>query len=354
MNQTFEQLLTRLSQDQTLLRGVEEATKQGAVLPILSQIGWDCFNTQEVSPEFPVGNGRVDYCLCINKKKFVFLEVKRPTEDLERHEKQLLKYSFTYGVHMAVLTNGLQWWFYLPLVGGNWQQRRFFTIDITQQAPQLAVNHFQEFLGRDVMENGAALKQAKLLKNSREKNKLISQTIPSAWKQLVEEPDELLIELFADRVESICGYRPNLEQLSEYIQESLLKLANDTLPQYPKRPLQIPINKHRFKSRGSRQRGAKFTIEKTDFTAKTVPDIYQQTLKYLFNSNMIDRVKIHIPYATSSVRLLISTDPHHQAGNAFRSPVEYGGYYMEAHKNYEAALSHLEAFLKVCGISMKY
>ena len=34
MNQEFEELLSTIPQDQNLLRGVEEATKQGAVLPI--------------------------------------------------------------------------------------------------------------------------------------------------------------------------------------------------------------------------------------------------------------------------------------------------------------------------------
>ena len=33
MNQEFEELLSTIPQDQNLLRGVEEATKQGAVLP---------------------------------------------------------------------------------------------------------------------------------------------------------------------------------------------------------------------------------------------------------------------------------------------------------------------------------
>ncbi|TDI93301.1 MAG: hypothetical protein E2O77_03220 [Caldithrix sp.] len=58
----------------------------------------------------------MDYCLRVNQKKPVFIEVKRATEDLERHEKQLLEYSFEYGVDIAILTNGLTWWFYLPLL----------------------------------------------------------------------------------------------------------------------------------------------------------------------------------------------------------------------------------------------
>lgn len=150
---------SKLSQDHTLLNSVEEATKQGAVLPILSALGWNCINIQEVTPEFSVGNGRIDYCLRVNQKKPVFIEVKRATEDLERHEKQLLEYSFEYGVDIAILTNGLTWWFYLPLLGGNWQQRKFFSIDIRQQKVESAINHFKDFLSKESILNGSAVKK---------------------------------------------------------------------------------------------------------------------------------------------------------------------------------------------------
>jgi len=102
MPEPLEMLLSQLAKDQNLLHSVEEATKQGAVLPILNQIGWNCFNVQEVVPEFSVGTGRIDYCLCINGKNAVFIEVKRITEELERHEKQILDYSFEHGVNMVL------------------------------------------------------------------------------------------------------------------------------------------------------------------------------------------------------------------------------------------------------------
>ena len=247
----------------------------------------------------------------------------------------------------------------MPLVGGNWQQRKFFTIDIKQQPPEVAAKHFKEFLGREAIENGSSIEKAKSIKKSREKNKLVKQAIPRAWKQLVEGPDELLIELFADKVESICGYRPDLEQLTVYIQKNFLESAFthpqvETSSPIVKRVNQQPSSKAPHLQRDSKQKGAVVTIDDTTLTASSVSDLYLQTLKYLFDSNLIDHVKQNVPYATSSVRFLISTDPHHQSGNKFRLPIEYKGYYMEAHKDYKNALNHLEAFLKTSGISMKY
>ncbi len=79
----LEQFLLRLREDRTLSQNVEEATCQGIILPILAHLGWDRDNVREVVPQFPVENGRVDYCLKIGDKHAVFIEVKRTNEELE-------------------------------------------------------------------------------------------------------------------------------------------------------------------------------------------------------------------------------------------------------------------------------
>lgn len=360
MQNSLEQLITRLSKkSQNLLNSVEEATKQGAVLPILSSLGWDCFNVEEVSPEFSVGNGRVDYCLRLNQKKSVFIEVKRATEELERHEKQLLEYAFEYGVKIAILTNGLTWWFYLPLMDGTWQQRKFFSIDIRQQKPGAASKHFQEFLSRESFVDGSAIKKAISVKEGREKNKSIKEAIPKAWKQLLEEPDGLLLELLADKVESICGHSPDPEILTTFIHQ--INISNQSPTQLlipsktrPKRQTTFDHSANTVTKTSSRQKGASITIGDKNITAGTVGDLYLQSLKFLCDNQYISKIENKIPFATSSVRYLIAHEPIHQRGNKFRIPIEYNGYYMEAHKNYESALKQLEDFVKECGLTMKY
>ena len=115
----------------------ESATKQGVVLRLLSLAGWDTFDVSQVVPEYTVGNRRVDYALRPGSPNAVFIEVKRPGENLERHQQQLLEYCFQEGVKLAVLTNGRTWWLYLPLQAGSWQQRRFLTIDLEVQEPSV-------------------------------------------------------------------------------------------------------------------------------------------------------------------------------------------------------------------------
>ncbi len=87
----------------------ESATKQGVVLRLLSLAGWDTFDIAQVVPEYTVGTRRVDYALRPGTPNAVFIEVKRPGENLERHQQQLLEYCFQEGVKLAVLTNGRTW-----------------------------------------------------------------------------------------------------------------------------------------------------------------------------------------------------------------------------------------------------
>lgn len=132
----------------------EAATKQALILRPLSMLGWDCFNIEEVTPEYGVESNRVDVALRITNKTKVFIEVKRTGEDLEGHQRQLLNYSFQEGVRLAILTHGLTWWFYLPLYEGSWEDRNFFSIDVLQQDPGEIVTHFENFLSRENIRAG--------------------------------------------------------------------------------------------------------------------------------------------------------------------------------------------------------
>lgn len=83
----------------------------------------------------------------------------------------------------------------------------------------------------------------------------------------------------------------------------------------------------------------------------TVPEFYDSALKFILESNI--NVDKHIPFETSKKRYLISRDKKHPGGNDFRAPIEYKGYFMEAHKSKEAAIKALAAFLKNCDIKVE-
>lgn len=87
--------------------------------------------------------------------------------------------------------------------------------------------------------------------------------------------------------------------------------------------------------------------------AASVPDLYHQTLAFLAERPVWSRIRGKLPWATSRKRYLASAKPVHPPGNTFVNPVEHRGVYLEAHKSHEAALRHLERFLRDVGCSVK-
>ncbi|MCX7832585.1 MAG: type I restriction enzyme HsdR N-terminal domain-containing protein [Ignavibacteria bacterium] len=196
----------------------EEATKQGIILPILSFLKWNIFNTNEVFPEYSVESNRVDYVLRDTKgENKVFIEVKNCRIDLNVHQEQLLNYSFKQGVKLAVLTNGLSWWFYLPLKEGDWEQRKFYTIEITEQQADEICQNFELYLQKEEVLSDKAYKNAESVFEGKQKQNKIENTLPKAWNKIWEEQNEELVNLISSTTAKLCGFTPDDETVKKFI-----------------------------------------------------------------------------------------------------------------------------------------
>lgn len=207
----------KLKQERKIETLGEEATKQSIILPVLNILGWEVFESEVVFPEFSIENMRVDYALRDRLNNKVFIEVKRTDQDLEKHQDQLLEYAFRQGVKLAILTNGMSWWFYLPLHEGSWEQRKFFSIDIYSQSAVDIAKYFFEFLQKQIVLTGKAIANAESYYNNKQKGQIIGQTIEKAWKKLLTNADEFLVELLAETTEKLCGFKPDNERVVEFL-----------------------------------------------------------------------------------------------------------------------------------------
>lgn len=208
--------LKELRHNTEILSTDEAKIKQKAVLPVLHQLGWDIFN--EVEPEYSTRGRRVDYALKILNNYKVFIEVKKPAEDPTDHQEQLLEYSFSAGIPLSVLTNGITWLFYLPLKeGGSWEQRKFYTIDVREQEPAEAAKRFSDFLSKPNVQSGEAIKIAEVVLEDQKKHGTIERTLPKAWEKLIVSGDEYLLNLVSEYVEKLCGYRPEYSVVEEFL-----------------------------------------------------------------------------------------------------------------------------------------
>ncbi len=209
--------IERVRSDKSIPTLDEASVKQGIILRILNILDWNTFDIKAVKPEHSVGGGKVDYSLRLDGKDKVFLEAKRPSEDLSMHQEQLLNYSFRQGVSLAVLTNGLDWWFYLPLREGGWEERRFRTINLRIHDMVPAVVLLTRCLSRDNVSSGEAVRYAEAYLNISQIEKKTEEALPKAWADMLTYPDERLVDLLGKKVEELYGWPADQDQIKRFL-----------------------------------------------------------------------------------------------------------------------------------------
>ena len=228
--------LQNLQQQMRTGQFVSEAmVSQGIVLPILNSLDWPVFDTQVVIPEYSTEGKRVDFALCHPANHpIVFMEVKKIGQT-QGADRQLFEYAFHRGVPFAVLTDGQEWHFFLPGEQGYYQERRVYKIDVLERDISEAIDRLFRYLSYQRVCSGEALKAARADYQDVAKIRQIEATLPVAWKKLIEEQDELLIEMLAVKVEDICGYKPDPDTCSAYLEQVITQEKQNIVniqPQY--------------------------------------------------------------------------------------------------------------------------
>jgi len=115
----------------------EEATKNAIVMPFLRVLGFDVFDPTQVIPEFVADIGlkkgeKIDYAIKIGDTISYLVEAKSVSTNLQDAQySQLFRYFHTCDAKIAILTNGLSFWFFTDLDAPNkMDQTPFFKFDL--------------------------------------------------------------------------------------------------------------------------------------------------------------------------------------------------------------------------------
>jgi predicted type IV restriction endonuclease len=195
----------------------EAAIKQGVVLRILSLLDWDPFDVDEVQPEYEIQGSKVDFCLKKEKINKVFILVKKNEQDFAKYQDKVLSTSVQGKVPIGILTNGLTWWFFLPLVQGSADEKKFLTIEMETQKAEEASETFENFLTKENVLSGEAEKAAEDIYTARQRDFFIKEALPKAWAQIMSDPKKWLADILGSVTEELCGYHPDREAIEEFI-----------------------------------------------------------------------------------------------------------------------------------------
>ena len=333
----------------------ESATKQIVILRILRALTWDQDNYDELTPEYDVGGGRVDYSLRLDGSNKVFIEAKRASESLERHDVQLLNYSFRNGVRLAILTNGMTWWLYLPLKEGNWEDRRFCIIDIGSQDVSQAAQWFVEFLGRENVQSGAAVAAAERRLDGLRHERIIHQTLPRAWEKLIKDRDERLVALIASQVDTLCGLTPEPDIVLGFLND-LAKSMPSIVPPDPTPDSRVATGSPARASNALRDstqsalprrrlgRLTGFRFQGEQFAVSKWYELIESLSETIYRRHRADFDRVQTLRGYRRVYYSRNREDHRQP-----RPVGDSGYYVETHWARQAAIERCHELLELFG-----
>ena len=98
-----------------------------------------------------------------------------------------------------------------------------YKLDLLEREKEKACEILRKYLEFDRVRSGAAIEAAQGDYRSAAKKREAERSLPEAWRNILDEPDERLMELLAEKAENICGFRPSAEQIEEFIVETLIQ-----------------------------------------------------------------------------------------------------------------------------------
>ena len=263
----------------------ESAVRQGIVNPLLRSLEWPTENTELVYPEYPVGSGKVDYALCSpSSEPRVFIEAKQ-VGNIDGAEEQLFTYDSRIRVPIAVLTDGRIWRFFHPTGEGTWQERKILDIDLITGNSQDITDYFNRYLNYEAIRSGSALDAIKDDYDNLVKQRKIEKGLPNAWKSLLNDEDENLLQIVADKTKELCGHQPTSDQVIAYLKRE--EIPTIEIEERPK--LIPPIDKNV----GTRQPPTRLSVTMHNGEIIEEPNAIDTFIKVLEEFGIEKVMKVH-------------------------------------------------------------
>lgn len=204
----------------------EEATKQGVILPFIRALGFDIFDLSQVVPEFNSDVGtkkgeKVDYALKIDGEIVMLVEAKPVTIDLgEAQYNQLYRYFSVTDAQIAILTNGIEVWFFSDIDEKNRMDKRpFFRFSFEgydeDDVKELAKFHRERFNIEVILRTAAALKY--------------TTSAASYLKEQLSDPSDDFVRLVGKQIYDGNLTKSVIEQLREPVRSAFANVIREKI-----------------------------------------------------------------------------------------------------------------------------
>ena len=201
----------------------EEMTKTAFIMPFFELLGYDTRDPFEFHPEFTADiadfkGEKVDYAILINDEPQILIEAKDCNNNLEKHDRQLMRYFHVTRAKIGILTNGILYKFFTDLDETNKMDAKpFLEIDLLKIKDN-EINELKKFFKNNFdIEN--ILTTAEELKYSSAIKKLL--------KTELETPSDNFITYVLSEVYDGIKTQKMKDKFKSIIKNSTTQLIND-------------------------------------------------------------------------------------------------------------------------------
>lgn len=204
----------------------EEHVRLCIVCRLLSELGWDIWNPQEVNTEFVCNphedNTKVDVALSApNGKPDVFIEIKAIGQmrvRLPDIERQLRDYNRNNNATFSIITDGQEWRFYYSLTQGTFADKLFKVLHLQRDQLDELESSFAALLSKSAIRNGSAEQQATAYLKLNQRQRVMEEFLPDARRKAMLPPFPSLPLALSELVRE-QGMEASLEEATAFISE---------------------------------------------------------------------------------------------------------------------------------------
>ena len=225
LREAFDNLAARIPEQLPLLTN-EEATKNALIMPVINALGYNVFDPTEVLPEFTADVGtkkgeKVDYAINLDGKPMMLIECKSVTSELKfEHASQLFRYFGVTDARFAILTNGINYWFYTDLETPNRMDKvPFFEFDL-RDYDKKDCDEFQKF-AKSAFDLDNILNNASELKYVKRMARILAKEF--------NEPSEAFVKFFSNQVYDGRMTSAVCDQFSPLVRSAFRMFVNDSM-----------------------------------------------------------------------------------------------------------------------------
>lgn len=204
----------------------EAAVSQGIVLRLLGALGWPIHNTRRVRPQYRSYSGAkpVDYALCNEDHiSIAIIEVKRLNGATLKSQTQLDEYAVETDVSLALLTDGREWKFCLPLdLSGKRDEEWAYHLNIESQDLEECVLRLSRYLAFSSVVSGESLTALRRDRSGPQGQEIIRQSLARALTLVLEmEQEDALVLGVGQQVSKLSGYWPDDKVVIDFVRKNL-------------------------------------------------------------------------------------------------------------------------------------